>query len=215
MPLPASPRLGMTRPAGTDPFLRTDLLDDFDILDQYPGVFPCTSTSRPSWGAAQAGMLASETDTGRVIRWSGTAWTIVENYGRTYRGSLSMNTDLAAGAQATYTVDTINTYRPCVINYLLLVRVNKAAVSPQYMTIHPWIDGSDAGYGWDTVIGFPDGVSGTTKAYRATAQAYGSRSVSTVGTASHTIACRVNVDNTSSNTITILGVKSMVWLSEA
>lgn len=72
MPTPSS-RLGLLVPARADQFVTADLETNLDKLDDYPGIYVCTSTSRPAWGAAQVGMLISETDTGLTWRWMGTA----------------------------------------------------------------------------------------------------------------------------------------------
>lgn len=70
-----STRLGLKRPVGADPFLTQDYYDNLTLLDDYPGVFICTSGSRPAgWGAAHSGMRIFETDTELLWRWNGTAW---------------------------------------------------------------------------------------------------------------------------------------------
>lgn len=71
MPTP-SPRLGLKLPTTADAFSTQDIHDNWDLLDDYPGIFICTSGTRPEWGAAQAGMRIHETNTGLDWRWDGT-----------------------------------------------------------------------------------------------------------------------------------------------
>jgi hypothetical protein len=70
----ASAHLGLAKPLTSDPFLTSDLFTNLGILDQFPGVYICTSGTRPTWGVAQTGMAIYETDTTLSWRWSGTAW---------------------------------------------------------------------------------------------------------------------------------------------
>jgi hypothetical protein len=49
-----------------------DIASNWQKIDDNPGYKICTAGTRPAWGAAQTGMLISETDTGLVWRWDGT-----------------------------------------------------------------------------------------------------------------------------------------------
>lgn len=65
-------RMVLKRPQVGDSFLTQDFFDNYTTLDSYPGLFPCTSGTRPgAWGANQNGMCISETDTGLIWRWDG------------------------------------------------------------------------------------------------------------------------------------------------
>jgi hypothetical protein len=59
---------------GSDPFLLSDFLTNWGILDSSPGVFICTSSTHPSWGTDQAGRLVFETDTLDFLGWNGTTF---------------------------------------------------------------------------------------------------------------------------------------------
>jgi Chaperone of endosialidase len=75
-------RLRIKRPDGTDPFLRQDFVDNYNLLDRYPGAFICTNATRPSdWGVGQSGLDIKETDTGYTYRWSGTDWIPAARFG--------------------------------------------------------------------------------------------------------------------------------------
>lgn len=74
MPTPSA-RLGIAKPLLADPFDTQDLADNWQILDDFPGIFICTSGTRPgTWGAAHEGMLIWETDTDLTWRWNGSAF---------------------------------------------------------------------------------------------------------------------------------------------
>lgn len=69
-----SQRLGLVKPSRTDPFVTSDISNNWQKLDDAPGVHICTSTTRPSWGAAQAGRLIVENNTNLTWRWTGTTF---------------------------------------------------------------------------------------------------------------------------------------------
>lgn len=103
MPTPTT-HLGLLKPGLSDPFVTEDIADNLQTLDDHPGYFVCTSTSRPAWGAAQAGMLISETDTLLIWRWSGTAWQRVAP-----RGVLTTTSGAKARGQRTSDLGTTST----------------------------------------------------------------------------------------------------------
>lgn len=67
-------RLGLKKPADTDPFLTSDFDNIYDTIDSYPGRWVCTSTTLPSWTAAQAGQQVYCTDTKTPLEWTGSSW---------------------------------------------------------------------------------------------------------------------------------------------
>lgn len=71
----SSTRIGLKRPVTSDPFQTSDEFDNLSLLDSFPGIFICTSGSRPGgWGAGHEGMLIHETDTDLYWRWTGAAF---------------------------------------------------------------------------------------------------------------------------------------------
>src|SRR3954454_16834153 len=65
-----TPHLGLKKPDGSDPFLRQDFDDNYDVLDAAPGLYICTSSSHPTtWGDAQVGRGIIEVDTGAILYW--------------------------------------------------------------------------------------------------------------------------------------------------
>jgi len=70
-----SARLGLSRPLSSDAFATTDFYDNYTLLDNYPGTYICTSSTRPTtWGSSQTGMEIFETDSLLRWYWSGTAF---------------------------------------------------------------------------------------------------------------------------------------------
>lgn len=78
MPTP-SPKLGLALPSQPDDFSTADLRANWEKIDAAPGTFICTSTTRPTWGANQAGRQIYEVNTGVTRAWTGTTWR-VEGY---------------------------------------------------------------------------------------------------------------------------------------
>ena len=79
----ATSKLGLPQWNQNDPFLRTEFNTVMQTLDAAPGVYSCTSASRPSWGAGQAGRLIYETDTKNSYAWTGSAWILPASIYRT------------------------------------------------------------------------------------------------------------------------------------
>ena len=76
---PKTQRLRLNNPGTNDPFVVSDLSENWDVLDAHPGVFICTSSTRPTWGSSNNGQLIYETD--RQLywswRWSGSSGSFV------------------------------------------------------------------------------------------------------------------------------------------
>lgn len=69
-----SPRMGLALPSQADRFNTADIRSNWEKLDEAPGSFICTSTTRPSWTVAQTGRKIFETNTGLEWVWTGTTW---------------------------------------------------------------------------------------------------------------------------------------------
>lgn len=123
MPTPSA-RLGLLKPSTADPFVTADLARNWQKLDDYPGYYVCKSTTRPQWGAAQAGMLISETDTGLLWRWDGTTFNRVNP-----TGMLKTTSGAWALAQRSTTFSTTST------TYVVALSVNNVVVPPGRRTI--------------------------------------------------------------------------------
>lgn len=93
MPTPSA-RLALLKPSTSDPFVTADLAGNLQKIDDTPGYRPCTSSTRPSWTAAQTGMLIVETDTGLIWRWNGTTYNRIGPAGvlKTTGGAMAIAT---------------------------------------------------------------------------------------------------------------------------
>lgn len=67
-----SARLALIKNTTADPYRVSDYTANWEKLDQHPGRFICTSTTRPAtWGAPQEGMHIYEKDTKLSWVWTG------------------------------------------------------------------------------------------------------------------------------------------------
>lgn len=107
-----SQHLGLIVPDPSDPFVRTDFVSNYNKLDQYPGTFICTSSTRPSWSANQAGQNIYETDTRRVLNWDGSTWHDPQQLPPVWQGSLLPSAAISQNQSVTYTIATITLRRP-------------------------------------------------------------------------------------------------------
>lgn len=143
-----TPRLGLRTWDGSDPFLREDFNFNFDTLDANPGIYICTSTTRPSgWTGSDLGRLIYERDTGRLLSWNNPGWISPEDapYART--ASVAPNENLGRNGKKTYTLRSITVRRPSTIIMIGIARIGIDAGRTQNVWIDPWINGSDASVG--------------------------------------------------------------------
>lgn len=146
-----SQHLGIKIPDGSDPFLRTDFVQNWNILDSYPGTWICTSTTRPTWGTSQAGMVILETDTRRHILWNGTAWKEMLTSPAMWYGSLRPYATINRATTVTYTVGTFTTHRPGSVMVMAGVEAGMPQQTLFECNFRVMIDGAEAnidpGYG--------------------------------------------------------------------
>lgn len=140
-----SQHLGLTVPDPSDPFKRTDFVNNYNAIDAYPGVFICSSTTRPTtWGANQAGMLIYESDTRRHLVWDGSAWHQLQTTAPAWTSNLAPAATITPGQTVTYTIGSINVRRPAtLISHIYIdARANRYpnAVSPFGLNIVPLVD---------------------------------------------------------------------------
>lgn len=112
-------RLGLTRHTTGDNFKIADYAGNWGRLDEFPGYYPCTSTTRPTWASAQAGMLIVETDTGLIWRWTGSAWARQAPVG--LLGRSTRTTDISTSSTALVTALTTTVTVPAGGRSVLVV----------------------------------------------------------------------------------------------
>ena len=137
-------KIGLTTNLNTDPFLLSDFTNNWNILDSQPGFFPCTSSTRPSWGAAQAGRNIVETDTGRYLRWSGSAWKEPVLASPAWLMMSSPRQAVSAGTATTYTLGTIKVLRPCTLFIINTATAGIRNTAGQWVSTSTQVNGASA-----------------------------------------------------------------------
>lgn len=217
-----TPRLGLRRPLLTDPFLTSDFQFNYDQLEKYPGVQPVLSTSRPSgWGTAQNGMLIQETDTGRLLRWTGAAFALVEQYPRIYKGSYETTGSgavLNAGQNVTYALTGLNLTPPraCNIFFQITAKFVQDTGTSQWADCIPWVGGSNTvggvSVGLTATVRFGDSGTGAAGKASQFVTIYGS--FAAAKDTAYQIQQRVEVANITANSLTFTHARGMAWLAE-
>jgi hypothetical protein len=111
--------LGLKLNQSSDAFLLSDFIANWDILDASPGIFICTSTTRPSWSSGQAGRLIFMTDLKQTSYWNGTSWQDLRDSVPMFSQGAFFNTAMSAGSSPQFTVCTFTTPRPCSMAVIL------------------------------------------------------------------------------------------------
>lgn len=101
-----SQNLGLIVPTPTDPFSTADIAQNWEKIDDAPGTYICTSTTRPTFTASQPGRRIYEKDTDLEWTWSGTEWQRVAPMGLLKR----TNGEWATGTVSTDVVSSASTY---------------------------------------------------------------------------------------------------------
>jgi hypothetical protein len=107
--------LGLKLNAPTDPFQLSDFVANWGILDASPGVFICTSASRPAWVATQAGRMIFMTDLKQLSWFDGAAWNDLRDSAPVFMAGSNIEVSISAGASPTYPVCSFVTPRPCAL----------------------------------------------------------------------------------------------------
>jgi hypothetical protein len=211
-----SQRMGLKINDGSDPFLRTDFTQNWNTLDQYPGDWICTSTTRPAWGTAQAGMKILETDTRRTMLWTGTTFREMLYGPAMWWGVARPNATINHGTVVSYTVGTFTVNRPgtlfglASVEYLLPTRGYIGGTS------RILIDGALAN--WDTNGGdfastdFPDNSTFGTQNWTTTIPSMGVRNISA---GSHSIGVQITGTSTSSTTLKVVSTRMIAMFVNA
>ncbi len=137
-----TPKIGLMTWEESDPFDIDNFNSNNQLMDTYAGDFICTSVSRPSWGAAQAGMKIFQTDTRQTLSWSGTAWHEVLTAPPLWVGTVSPNVAVGQNTTVTYLLGTITVHRPGTLAVWLSASY---AILPYQIgggTLRPTVDGN-------------------------------------------------------------------------
>ena len=119
-----TPRYGLKRPDDTDPFLTQDFVDNYNKLDAAPGAHICTSTTRPTWGSAQAGRTVFLTDYKCFQYWDGSAWQNERAATGLFAGGAVFDATLSKNAVVTYNLLNFTTPRPASVAVFMSMTVS-------------------------------------------------------------------------------------------
>ncbi len=196
---------GLKIPDGSDPFLRTDFVQNFQTLDQYTGDWICTSTTRPVWGAGQAGMKIIETDTRRTLMWTGTTFREMLYGPAVWWGALRPNAVVNHSTVVNYTVGTFTVNRPGSLLTVATTEYNLTTRGFMGATTRILIDGAVAAL--DTTMAefvatdWPNNSTFGTGAWSVTIPTLGIRNIS-AGT--HSVGIQATGADTSTGTIKLV-----------
>jgi hypothetical protein len=190
-----SQHLGLTVNDGSDPFVLSDFTNNWNTIDRYPGIWICTSTTRPTWGSGQAGQMIMETDTRRNMLWTGTTWREMLTGPAVWWGSLRPGVAIGKNTTLTYVVGTFTVNRPGTL--LGITTTEMGLPSNGYIegNIRVMIDGSQAnwdGAGYGEYFKADWSTSGTSNGLNDFGTTITSMGVRTVGAGTHSIGFRVD-----------------------
>ena len=205
--------LGLKLNSATDPFLLSDFIGNWTILDGSPGVFVCTSSSRPSWTAAQAGRRIFMTDWKALSYWTGTAWLDCRDAAPVFAGGVYLNTAIARGTTGTFTVINLTCPRTCSLAIALTGTYLVAASQNQDVWQRVLVDGVGStanqlgGYREQLRFIASPGVSDNAGMTATSLQV-----VSGITAGAHTVGVAADI-GTYSAPATIIGVKALAWIA--
>lgn len=108
--------LGLKLNDESDPFQLSDFTANYQILDQSPGTYICTSTTRPSWGAAQNGRLIFMSDLKQLSYWNNsTGWSDLRDAAPVFAGGYFLDAGLNPGSTSNFSLLTLTTPRPSAL----------------------------------------------------------------------------------------------------
>jgi hypothetical protein len=107
--------LGLKLNQSADPFMLSDFVSNWTLLDASPGLFICTSVTLPAWTSAQAGRCALLTDWECVLQWNGTTWIDNRNAAPVLAAGTVINQSVAHNSSSSFTVMNFTLPRSCTL----------------------------------------------------------------------------------------------------
>jgi len=205
--------LGLKLSGESDPFLLSDFIQNWQLLDSSPGIFICTSATRPSWGANQDGRLIFMTDLKQLSYWESVfGWHDLRDSSPVYAGGSYLNVACNPGSSGVFNILTFTTPRPSALAVWLSGTYN-----------YPNNKTQD---GWQSVTF--DGVQQTIGSYREQVRFAGNAAdagnaagvnatslavIPSVSAGQHRIGVQVDVSSSYKTAITLVGVKAIAMIS--
>lgn len=196
----------------SDPFELSDFIGNWGILDASPGAYICTSTSRPNWGAAQAGRMIFMTDQKQLSYWSGTSWNDLRNAAPMFATGVFLDTACNPGSSGAFNLLTFTTPRGSSLAIWMCATYtypnNKTQDAAQAITFDgvPQLMGS---YQEEIRFAGNSADAGATAATNATSMTM----IPSVAAGQHKIGIRVQVGSSYPTSVILLGVKIMALIS--
>lgn len=205
--------LGLKLNSATDPFLLSDFVGNWTVLDGAPGVFICTSSTRPAWTASQAGRLIFMTDWEALSFWNGTAWLDCRDAVPVFAAGTLLNTPVAHNTSASFTVISLTLPRTCSLVIALTGTYQCPSGSYQDVWQRVLVDG--VGSTANQLGGFREQLRfaptiGTAATAGMCATSF--QVVPGVTAGSHTVGLGMDVGGSSNQSITLVGVKALAWI---
>lgn len=204
--------LGLKLNAPSDPFQLSDFIQNWGILDASPGIFICTSTSRPSWSAAQSGRLIFMSDLKQLSFWNGTTWNDLRDAAPVFAGGTFVNSVMNPGTTASRNILTLTTPRPCALSIILAGSYSCANNQTQEATQWASFDGVKqqmGGFGETIRFAGNSGDSGASTSAATVSIAV----IPSVTAGQHTIGVMTQVSSSYKASIAMIGVKVIGLMS--
>jgi hypothetical protein len=203
--------MGLKLNDSSDPFALSDFTANLQLLDASPGIFICTSTSRPSWGVNQRGRLIFMTDLKQTSYWDGSAWNDLRHSAPVFAGSLYINAFIAHGTDADWNILTFTTPRPSAVAIILTSTYTCANNQTQdgQQSIH--FDGVAQTMGYTEAIRFAGNSADT--ANTASQSVTSVAIVPNVSAGQHKIGNHLKVFGTYKASMGIVGTKVLAFVT--
>ena len=202
-------RLGLKRPDDTDPFQTQDFVDNYNLLDAAPGVHVCTSATRPSWSAAQAGRTVFLTDWKCFQYWDGSAWQNERAAAGMFSGGAVFDATMSKNAVSTYNLVNFTTPRSCSLAVMMNVTASCDSRFSQSVYGRIVFDGGDTLLGgYSDVMRFTGNADDTSSDAIMTMTMLGLVNVSA---GAHTLGGKITI-GTYNSSIILRGMKTVAVL---
>ena len=204
--------LGLKLNDQSDPFELSDFVANWQILDSSPGIYICTSVSRPNWGAAQAGRLIFMSDLKQTSYWNGSSWQDLRDSAPVFAGGAYLNTNLSAGSSPTFNLLTFTTSRPCSLAIMMTgtyTHVDAVTQDAWQSILFDGVKQMMGGYREQIRFnGIPNDLNRT-----AGANATSLAMIPTVAAGQHKIGIEVDVSSNYPYVINLVGAKVMAFIA--
>jgi hypothetical protein len=204
--------LGLKLNDPTDPFQLSDFTANWELLDASPGIYICSSTTRPNWGPNQAGRFIFMNDLKCTSYWDGTGWNDELQAAPLFANGHYLNQSCGQGSTTNINTLTFTTSRPSAIAVFMI-------------GIYNWVNTLDQDW-WQSIMF--DGVKQIMGNFREQGRAAGDRTdnghtagmdipsmalIPSVAAGSHTIGIEVEVGPNYTTPITLIGVKTLAFVA--